>query len=141
MTRTVTLRALGFTDEITTCEHCGRTCLKGTVRVAYIDADGNEDGELYAGVTCAARLSGRTVKDLRAEAIAADKAASAAAYDLYDAWRRSRQQVEEAAVAEVLARLGLRQRLGNNRVIDLDPTYQETMTSWDAANPHPPYPW
>ena len=40
-------RVLGISEEVTTCECCGRTGLKSTVIV------GTEDGEAYYGSTCA----------------------------------------------------------------------------------------
>ncbi len=72
--------ARGFTDDVTDCDHCGRTDLKGTVRILTIDQDGNEHGEQYMGTTCAAKMSGRTVKDINTEARVADQ-------DRRNAWR------------------------------------------------------
>lgn len=45
-------RVLGLTDEVTTCECCGRTGLRSTVIV------GTEEGEAYYGSTCASRFLG-----------------------------------------------------------------------------------
>ena len=39
--------ASGLTDEVTDCQHCGRTNLKHTVRMRLLDADGNDEGEQY----------------------------------------------------------------------------------------------
>jgi hypothetical protein len=67
---------LGTTDEVTTCDHCGRTDLKGTIRLGAVDpATGEVDGEVFYGAVCGARAAGRTVKQFRDEAKAADRAA------------------------------------------------------------------
>jgi len=49
-------RACGTTDDITTCEKCGKEGLKSTVIIEFLDADGNGDGESYLGSDCAARM-------------------------------------------------------------------------------------
>ncbi len=60
-------RVMGLTDEVTTCELCGKPELKGTVVMAPLDAEGNEDGDYcYFGVSCAAKAAGWTVRDVRA---------------------------------------------------------------------------
>ncbi len=79
--------ARGTTDEITECEHCGKTGLKHTVRMAILDADGNEDEEIYMGATCAAKMSGRPVKDIRTEAARADRERAQAIRDGWRAWQ------------------------------------------------------
>jgi len=75
-----TIRGAGFTQDINECECCGRSDLKGTVRMLLVDSDGN--GELigYYGVRCAAAHFGRTAKEIRSEAKAADAAAREADY-------------------------------------------------------------
>lgn len=83
---TITYVATGMTDEVTTCEKCGKPELKGTIRMSLRDETGEETGEIYAGTTCAARLSGRKAKDLRSEARKADDARYQAALDVYHAW-------------------------------------------------------
>lgn len=60
---TTTYRILGTTDEVTTCDLCGRINLKGTIVLAELDADGNPDGTVYAGSDCGARAAGRTRRD------------------------------------------------------------------------------
>jgi hypothetical protein len=57
------LKAVGFNDEQTTCDQCGRLELRGTVIVA--DHDGNEVGRY--GTTCAGHVLG--VKVTRREAV------------------------------------------------------------------------
>ena len=73
---TTTYKALGTTDDVTTCEICGKPELKGTVVVAILDADGNREDTIYAGSTCAARrVGGRTTaKQIRDKANSANLA-------------------------------------------------------------------
>ena len=49
-------RAYGCTDDITDCWHCGKTGLKKTVKMRFLDIEGNEYGETYIGTSCAAKL-------------------------------------------------------------------------------------
>lgn len=123
-------RAAGTTDDITTCEHCGKDDLKSTVRMVVVDPDGNNEGELFAGSDCAARLSGRPVGEIRTEARAADKAASEA---------RARQQqarhsASMAAADRVLARLGLDRNYRTVKQAETDPEYVATMAAWDTES-------
>lgn len=60
---------LGTTDEVSTCDCCGKTRLKSAVALSL---DGGE--AVYYGVVCAARAIGRSEKEVRAGARAADKA-------------------------------------------------------------------
>lgn len=62
-------RVLGTTEEITTCDHCGRSDLKSTVIVG----NGEEDPAHY-GSTCYAKFVGVAVKDVRTAARSADLA-------------------------------------------------------------------
>lgn len=49
-------RAVGVTDDVTTCECCGKQNLKRTVMLVALDADGNAHGEpTHYGVNCAGR--------------------------------------------------------------------------------------
>jgi hypothetical protein len=91
-------KILGTTDDVTTCDLCGKPELKGTVVLAPLDADGAIDGDAaYYGSSCAAKAAGWTLKDIRAgvkaaklEAQAAERAARIAARDAetkaYNAW-------------------------------------------------------
>ena len=55
-TTTATVRILGTTDERTECECCGKTNLKCTVAIEYLDGDGNGTGSItYFGRDCASR--------------------------------------------------------------------------------------
>lgn len=68
-------RVLGTTNDVTECEHCGRTELRGTIVLLPLDADGNADAEpVYYGAVCGARAAGTKTADLRKAATAADKA-------------------------------------------------------------------
>ncbi|MDX3551020.1 hypothetical protein PV729_04405 [Streptomyces europaeiscabiei] len=59
-------RVKGTTDEVTTCELCGKQELKGTVVMATLDADGNEEAVCYFGVSCAAKAAGWTQHEVKA---------------------------------------------------------------------------
>jgi hypothetical protein len=70
----------GTTDEVTTCELCGRDELKGTVVLVSLDADGNPDGEpSYFGTSCAAKAAGWTTREVTRRVTVAKKEAKAAA--------------------------------------------------------------
>lgn len=68
-------RVKGTTDDVTECELCGRQELKGTVVLAVLDEDGNEEGVVYYGSSCGAKAAGWTTKEVRDAAKAADRAA------------------------------------------------------------------
>jgi len=72
-------RILGTTDDVTECELCGRTELKGSIVLAVLDADSNEAGIVYYGASCGARAAGWITKDVRTKAKAADDAKREAA--------------------------------------------------------------
>lgn len=84
------MQAMGITDEVTTCDCCGRENLKRTVAMG--DAGGLVG---YYGTDCAAKATGRPAKDIRTEAKAADEAARRAKMaaegsiiDDYERWAR-----------------------------------------------------
>lgn len=139
-TAQVTWTAKGFTDEITACEICGKPELKGTVRMAAIDADGEQAGEVYAGVVCAARRAGRKAADIRTEAQRADRARAQAIRDTHRAW-------SDAESRWFCARRDA--HFGTGRHIpfaDLQawrnsPEQQAAAAEWLAENPPPPTPW
>jgi hypothetical protein len=63
------IKFLGTTDDVTTCDCCGRTGLKSTVALE------REDGaQVFYGVTCAALALKSTAKDVRKGARDADRA-------------------------------------------------------------------
>jgi hypothetical protein len=72
----------GTTDEVTTCDCCGRANLKSTV--CFTDLD--EGVERFFGVVCAAKMLKVTSAEVRANAKNADDAKQAAA--------RAKQQAE-----------------------------------------------
>jgi hypothetical protein len=66
-------RVLGTTDDVTTCELCGREELKGTVVLMPLDEDGNDFGEpVYYGSACGAKAAGWTTREVVSAAKKAD---------------------------------------------------------------------
>lgn len=56
MTATPQFRYIGVTDECVECQKCGKADLKSTVVLAFLDEEGNDEGDVtYYGSTCAAR--------------------------------------------------------------------------------------
>lgn len=105
---TSTWRAMGSTDEITTCDHCGRDDLKGTVRMVLVTEIGEEDGEQFMGTVCAARMTGRKATEIRTEAVRADREREAARVAAERAESDRRHAAEQAAFAAwVLDRYGV----------------------------------
>lgn len=90
-------RVMGTTDEVTTCEHCGRDELKGTIRLGVLDEDGNVDDVTYFGAVCGAKAAGWTTCEIRKAASAADRAAAEAART-----ERQRKADEEYAASVLL---------------------------------------
>ncbi len=89
-------RVLGTTDEVTTCDLCGRPELKGTVRLAELDADGNVEGIVYYGSSCGAKAAGWTTKDITKAAKAADRAEA-------EAERAERYRLAEIETTRIMA--------------------------------------
>lgn len=68
-------RVLGTTDDVTTCELCGREELRGTTVLEALDVEGNGTGELlHYGSSCAARAAGWSTREVVTAAKAADDA-------------------------------------------------------------------
>jgi hypothetical protein len=67
------LRILGNTDDVTSCDCCGRTDLKSTVAIETALG-----AVVYYGVVCAAKYTGRAAKEIRADARKADDEKKAA---------------------------------------------------------------
>jgi len=66
-------RVRGTTDDVTTCEKCGKIELRGTVLLDCLDDDGNTEAVMYVGTTCAAKMVGRTTGTrIRQQAAGAD---------------------------------------------------------------------
>jgi hypothetical protein len=68
-------RVDGTTDDITTCDQCGREDLHTTVIMVHLDAAGSDDGTSYMGSDCAAQAAGWPQAKVRKLATAADRAA------------------------------------------------------------------
>lgn len=51
-----TYKPVGTSDEILECDLCGKSNLRNTVVLAYIDAEGESEGERFVGRDCAAKL-------------------------------------------------------------------------------------
>lgn len=80
------MKAICITDEIDTCDCCGRTDFKATVVMQLSDG-----GILHYGRTCAARNSGKTSKQIKQEVFAEE------------ARQRSRQATMAANAAALAA--------------------------------------
>jgi hypothetical protein len=93
-------RVLGTTDDVTTCEICGKDDLKSTTMVATLDPDGNEAGMTYAGSDCAAKRTGWTQKQVKDAAKAADRAAAEALDALANEAGRITSRARDIALAE-----------------------------------------
>jgi hypothetical protein len=77
--------AEGNEDEVLECDICGKTELKSTVILSFVDDEtGDCEGEVYAGSSCASKLAGIPVRDINRQAKDADKAQR----DAEDAARR-----------------------------------------------------
>lgn len=125
--------AKGTTDDVTTCDHCGREELKGTVRMVAVNAEGEEQGESFMGSTCAANMTGRPVADIRKEAKAADddRRARLAAH-------REAESTEFMRASDyVLRTMGLERNFHSMKLVRADADFQRMMADWRAANPIP----
>jgi len=70
-------RAIGTTDDVTTCELCGKSGLASTVIIEFTDENGEGDGEAYLGSDCAARkIAGRTDRKLAGKILQQAKGAN-----------------------------------------------------------------
>lgn len=68
-------KVLGTTQDVTTCDLCGRDELRGTVRLGALDVDGNVEDVVHYGSACGAKAAGWTTQEIRKQASAADRAA------------------------------------------------------------------
>lgn len=106
----------GSTTDVTECELCGRTELKGTIVLQPLDIDGNAEGNVtYYGANCGAKAAGWTQKTIRVAAQLADReaariaqaAASAAASAAYARWTTwLTEQTGETEILTATAKLG-----------------------------------
>jgi hypothetical protein len=92
---------LGTTEDVTDCQLCGRSDLRGTIALQPVDVDGTPDGEpVYYGSDCGARAAGWGLgagSQLRDAALAADRKAAAA--DELAAERRAAYTIAEVALS------------------------------------------
>lgn len=58
----MTARFLGISDEVTTCDCCGKTNLKRTVAISF-----NDGSPVFYGTDCAARTLGRKASIVKDE--------------------------------------------------------------------------
>ncbi|GGX40880.1 hypothetical protein [Streptomyces noursei] len=85
----VAYKVRGTTNDVTTCEQCGRDELRGTVVLQPLDAEGNPDGDAcYFGTSCAAKAAGWTQREVTARIKTAKNE------------ERERQAAERAAIRE-----------------------------------------
>ena len=92
----MTLTALHITDEITTCECCGKQDLKATVAML------NQDGGLFHfGRTCAARNSGKPSQQITKELKQARNDAHGRCTNELMALRRAGTKVTREVVQQV----------------------------------------
>jgi hypothetical protein len=61
------VKFLGTTDDVTSCDCCGRSDLKSTVALSFDEAE-----PVYFGVVCAAKALGRDGRYIKSEARKAD---------------------------------------------------------------------
>ncbi|GAA3473869.1 hypothetical protein [Nonomuraea roseola] len=84
-------RVHGTTDDVTTCDLCGRVELKMTVIMIALDAEGNDLDAEYFGVDCAAKAAGWTQGKVKADI----KAVQAEARREGERKRRERHEAED----------------------------------------------
>lgn len=87
---------LGSTDEVNTCDCCGKSNLKATWAVEMIDSP--EGGVLHYGSTCVTRNTGKTMKEVRSEAEATHRAkveAARAEFHAHPAYIAHKAKMEE----------------------------------------------
>lgn len=86
-------KVMGTTNDVTSCELCGRSDLHHTIVLVPLDADGNDAGApVYYGSECGARAAGWK----QSEVVKAAKTADEAAVRAVQAARLAASQVEDA---------------------------------------------
>lgn len=131
--QTFRYRAVRSTDDVTSCDLCGREDLKGTVLLALVDEDGDVSGEIYAGVICAARAAGKKAAEIRREVTAAE----AATREARRAHRAARHAVSMALTDEVLRAWGVERDLYSSGAAAKESSVVAALAAWDAAHPAP----
>ena len=92
-------KSLGTSDDVTTCDLCGRDDLKSTVVLQQLDTDGNAVGDVvYFGSDCGARATGWTQATVWAAAKAANTDAAKAAQIVRNAASDAAQRTWESFV-------------------------------------------
>jgi hypothetical protein len=91
MTTSKAFNVKGTTEDVTTCDLCGREDLKFTVALAVLDADGNETEIVHYGSDCGAKVSGWTQADVMRRARNADTVARTEGHQRQLAENRSRE--------------------------------------------------
>lgn len=87
---------LGTSDEVNTCDCCGRKGLKSTVALELDDAS----DPVYYGVSCAAQALRLSAKEVRAHAKAVDDANETERRRLEDIERRKQDALWQAYLDE-----------------------------------------
>jgi hypothetical protein len=130
-----TWRAIGTTDEVHACEHCGETSLKVAIRMLCVGADEECLGEMCVGSTCASRMSGMRVSDILAEA----KRANQMIYkDKFAAWNEWNHRKSDTITA--LCELHFRGKSVRPRVwceYQETPEFLAKYSAWLDKNPEP----
>jgi hypothetical protein len=125
----ITYKVLGTTDEVTSCDVCGKLELKGTI---VLDADGEI---IYAGFTCGAKLAGKTVKDIRSSAKVADQALRDAVNEWSSAHTHWTCEMRDAALG--MTRFGKHPGYAAIKAYYDSPEFVAANATWLAANPKP----
>lgn len=140
MTDTMQIRwiAKGFTEDVVTCGFCGRDELKGTVRMVAMTDDNEIVEEVYAGVVCAAKRSGRKAGEIRTEATQYDRQQHAERRAAWTAWSGAHSvwfcEMRDAALGRDFSYEAL-------RVWRELPEVRAAEVAWLLANPEPSRVW
>ncbi|TKG67040.1 hypothetical protein [Prauserella endophytica] len=124
-----TYRHLGITDECVTCEACGKPNLRSTVVLGILDTDGNVEGTVYYGSSCAARaLGARSSRDVLARARAAHRKTVAAADLARDFFTRYDLPEDGTITTKELIKAACKIAPDNRHVcVDYDSSIETTM--------------
>jgi len=112
MNTTSALRIVGITDEVSTCDCCGKNDLKRAVAL-----EGEEGEVVFFGTTCTAIALGRDAKEVRKESKkaqdrrdearrAAEQAKRDAEFVLWVEFARAKAGMPNAGMPEILAAMG-----------------------------------
>jgi hypothetical protein len=104
-------RVLGTTDDVTTCECCGRADLKGTVALQWTLDGEDVGGPVFFGCVCAARAVGEPAKAIKAAAKSADDEKAARVQRARDRLHAARMTLCETHLNAAAAEHGIPARL------------------------------